>query len=194
MRRVTLFTALILAFAIRAEAEPITYTGSSGTLAASVTFDIVGSNLIVTLTNTSSADVTVPSNLLTAVFFDYLDGPLTLTPVSAVLNSGSSVLWDTAPGGVVGGEWAYADGIGGAAPNGGSSYGIGSAGLDIFGPGDNFPGSNLDGPVSVNGMGYGITSAGDNTATGNSQVTGTNPLIENSVVFTFSGFPSGYDV
>ena len=194
MRRLTLFTALILALAARAQASPITYTGTSGTRAAAVTFDTSGSNLIVTLTNTSLFDALVPTDLLTGVFFDYLDGPLTLNRVSAVLNAGSSVLYDSAPGGVVGGEWAYADGIGDDAPNGGSSYGISSSGLGLFGPGDNFPGANLDGPVSVNGMGYGLTSAGDITATGNSAVTGGFPLIKNSVVFTLSGFSSGYDV
>src|SRR6185503_11805094 len=56
-----------------------------------------------------------------------------------------------------------------------------------------FPGSNLQGPASPNGLQYGITSAGDNTATGNTPVTGTNALIQNSVVFTLSGLPPGFN-
>ena len=41
-------------------------------------------------------------------------------------------------------------------------------------------------------MQYGLTSAGDNTATGNTSVTGTNALIKNSVVLTLGGLPGGF--
>jgi hypothetical protein len=125
----------------------------------------------------------------TGVFFDIDSAPVTLTRQSAVLGAGSSVLWGTTdPGNVVGGEWAYKSGIGGSTP-GGQNYGISSAGLDVFGPGDRFPGNNLSGPDSVNGMQYGIVSAGNVPATGNAQITGANPLIDNSVVFTFGVSP-----
>ena len=62
--------------ALGAEAAPITFSGSSGTRAASVTFDTSGTNLIVTLTNTSAFDALVPIDILTAVFFSLAGDPL----------------------------------------------------------------------------------------------------------------------
>jgi hypothetical protein len=167
-------------------------TGESGDLSASVKFEVSGSDLIVTLTNTSTVDVMNPSMVLTAVFFTIEDiSPL--TAVSAVLGPGSNVLFGTTdPGGVVGGEWAYAGGLSGAP--GGATQGISSSGLGLFGSG-NFEGSDLQGPPSgaVDGLQYGITSAGDNPATGNTPVTGTNALIKNAVVFTLSGLPADFE-
>jgi hypothetical protein len=96
----------------------------------------------------------------------------------------------TDPGGSVGGEWAYASNLNGAP--GGARWGISSAGLDLFGAA-NFPGNNLQGPVSVGGIQYGIMSFGDNPATGNAAVTGSNALIKYQVVFELSGLPAGFD-
>lgn len=176
----------------RASATAITFNGSSGSLAASVTFDTSGTDLIVTLTNTSINDVLVPADILTAVFWNVNGDPLSLTRTSAVLNAGSSVVFgSTDPGNVVGGEWAYKSGLMGAPF--GTTYGISSSGFGLFGPGDVFPGTNLQGPADPDGLQYGITSAGDNTGTGNTPVTGTNALIKNSVVFTLSGLPKEFD-
>jgi hypothetical protein len=171
-------------------ATPITFTGSSGNLAASANFAVSGSNLVVTLTNTSTADVMAPTDVLTAVFFT-LAGDPTLTRTSAVLANGSSVLFKSQPsGGIVGGEWAYKDGLSGAPL--GADEGISSAGFGLFGSGDRFPGSNLQNNASPAGLEYGITSAGDNPSTGaNNNVKGTYALIKNSVVFTL-GFPNGF--
>jgi hypothetical protein len=174
-----------------ARANPVTFTGSSGSLAASAKFEVVSGNLQVTLTNTSSADVLVPSDVLTAVFFD-VNGVGALTRVSAVLGGGSSVFYDPdgqPAGGVVGGEWAYRSGISAF----GATEGISSTGINIFGPGDRFPGADLAPPASPDGLQYGILSAGDNTATGNGGVTGSGGLIKNQVVFTLSGLPTGFD-
>lgn len=174
-----------------ASAAPITFNGSGGNLAASATFDVTGTNLIITLSNTSSEDVLVPADVLTGVFFDSATA-LSLTRISAVVPGGSSVLFGgTDAGGVVGGEWAYRPLNIANEPN--REYGISSSGLGLFGPGDRFPGNNLQGPTSPGGLEYGITSAGDNPATGNTPVTGTNALIDNSVVFTLSGLPVGFD-
>lgn len=174
----------------------ITFSSSSGNLAASVTFSTSGSNLIVTLTNTSTADVLVPSDVLTAVFFD-LPGNPSLSSVSAVLGVGSSVInppsgTGTDPGGVVGGEWAYASGL--VSAPGGAKQGISSSGLGLFGNAT-FPGSELQGPLNsgaVDGVQYGITSAGDDPTTGNGGISGQG-LIKNSVVFTLSGLPGGFN-
>jgi hypothetical protein len=179
---------LLLAIPMTSFAAPITFSASSGNLAASARFDVSGTNLLVTLTNTSTADVAIPTEILTAVFFD-VNQPA-LTSVSAVLTGGSTVLFDTAPLGVVGGEWAYSSVLSGAP--GGATEGISGSGFGLFGAAT-FPGANLDGPAAVNGLGYGITSASDNPATGNAPVTGGNPLIKNSVVFTLGGLVAGFD-
>lgn len=172
-------------------ATPITFTGTSGPRAASVTFDTSGANLIVTLTNTSANDVLVPIDVLTGLFFT-LAGDPTLTTVSALVPTGSTVLFPPAIPIVtnVGGEWAYVDGLSGAP--GGADEGISSSGLDLFGSA-NFGGTNLQGPAAVNGLQYGITSAGDDSSTGNAPVTGKNALIKNAVVFTLAGLPTGFD-
>jgi hypothetical protein len=139
-------------------------------------------NLTIIVDNISTADVSVPSQVLTAVFFNSPSHPV-LTPESALLN-GSTVLFASQPaGGNVGGEWAYASGLNLYNAN----QGISSAGFDLFGAA-NFNGPDLDGDAaSVNGLGYGITSAGDDPDIGNAQVTGNVPLIHHVVVFTLSG-------
>jgi hypothetical protein len=170
-----------------AEASSITFSGSSGSLAASVTFEnVVGNQLKVTLTNTSTNDVLVPADILTAVFFNTT---ATLTPDSAALAAGSTVLFGITEGADgVGGEWAFKQGVlAGVTQN----SGISSAGYGIFGSGDRFPGIDLDTPDAPNGLNYGITSASDNQATGNSKVTGDEPLIKNSVVFFLDGWTLG---
>ena len=172
-----------------ASATPITFTGSSGNRSASATFEQLGTTLRVMLTNTSLVDVMQPVDVLTAVFFTLAGNP-TLTRTSAVLASGSHVLFGgTDPGGVVGGEWAYKSGLSGVPL--GATTGISSSGLSLFGPSDRFPGTNLQGPASPDGLQYGITSAGDNPLTGNTPVTGTNALIQNAVVFRL-GLPDTY--
>lgn len=166
-----------------------TYSGTNGPLNASVTFEQMGTNLLVTLSNTSTNDVLMQSNVLTAVFFT-LAGDPGLSRISAKLASGSTVLFGTTdPGGVVGGEWAYRNHLSGAPF--GADEGISSAGFGFFGTGDLFPGSNLQGPASPDGVQYGITSAGDNPSTGQGAVTGDNALIKNAVVFTLA-FDTNY--
>jgi hypothetical protein len=172
-------------------ASALLISGTSGSRSASADFSVVGGNLQVILTNTSAADVLVPTDVLTAVFFDIV-GVGALTPVSALLN-GSTVLYDTPQptGGIVGGEWAYKSGLSGAP--GGATEGISSAGFGLF-IAATFPGANLAGNanMALQGVDYGIVSAGDNSATGNGGVTGSGGLIRNSVVFTLSGLPAGF--
>jgi hypothetical protein len=165
-------------------AEAVTYSGSDATRSASVSFEVSGGDLVVTLTNTSTNDVLVPTDVLTAVFFGAAGNPL-FTPTSATLNAGSTTILTgdgsgsgTDPGGVVGGEWAYLNGLSVT----GNNEGISSTGLGLFGPGNVFPGSNLEGPASPDGLQYGLTSAGDNVGTGNGGLQN-NTLIKNSVVF-----------
>jgi len=185
-----LCAAVLVRFMVPADssAQSFTFSGSNATLKASVTFAEVGTNLVVTLTNTSTNDILQQSDILTAVFFT-LAGDPALSRISATISTNSIVLFGTTdPGGVVGGEWAYKNGISGAPL--GANEGISSSGFSggpTFGSGDLFPGTNLDGPASPNGVNYGITSAGDNPLTGQGAVTGSNgPLIQNSVVFTLA--------
>lgn len=185
----TLVAALLL-MSGTAQATSVIFSGASGSRSASATFSNVGTSLLVALTNTSTSDVLVPTDVLTGVFFTVAGDP-NLTSVSALLGPGSAVVFGPAPAGaVVGGEWAYKDGLS-AAP-GGADEGISSAGLGLFGN-PTFPGANLQGPAAVGGMQYGILSAGDNPATGNSPVTGRNAFVKNAVIFTLSGLPPGFD-
>lgn len=176
----------------------IMFSGTSGSHAASVEFSVSGTGeLVVTLTNTSSNDVMVPSDVLTAIFFNVSGGALTLTRDSAVLDAGSSVVYDAdgqPAGGIVGGEWAYRGGSLNIGTPGLRGYGISSTGVGLFGPGDRFPGPDLHPPTSPNGLEYGITSAGDNIATGNGGVTGSGGLIKNSVVFSLGGVGTDFDL
>jgi PEP-CTERM motif len=176
-------------------AGPITYGFSSGDHSASAQFERSGTDLILTLTNTSTADALLPTDILTAVFFE-IGGDPALSRISAVVPLGSSVLvggtgLDVTPlDRIVGGEWAYENSIIEVPPQNG---GVSSTGIDIFGSGDRFPGPNLQGPNSPDGVQYGLTSAGDNLLTGNGGLSGEH-LIKNSVVFTLGGFSGEPDV
>lgn len=179
----------ILTLASSAAASPLTFVGASGSHSASVSFDISGTDLLVTLTNTSGADTLEPTDLLTAVFFTIAGDP-SLTRGSVVLAAGSTVEDGTTdPGNVVGGEFAYLSGLSVY----GANQGISNSGLGIFGPGDVFAGTNLAGPADPDGFQYGIASAGDNAATGNPSLVGT-PLIKNSVLVTLGGLPVGFSL
>ncbi len=170
------FAAILCCVSNAARATVFTASNGAG-LAARAEFTVVGSNLTVLLTNTSSSDVLVPAQILTAVFFN---GNGILTPSSAVLPSGSTVFFDPQgqpSGGIVGGEWAYSGSVSNSSING-MGRGIGSAGFGIFGAA-NFPGPNLDGNPPVQGLSYGITSAGDNTNTGNTL------LLEEQIITRF---------
>jgi len=170
-------------------AAPISFASSSGNLAATASFNVSGTKLLVTLDNTSTHDVLVPADVLNAVFFDITGNP-TLTRVSATISAGGQMINAAFPvGGDVGGEWAFKAALSGAP--GGGKYGISSAGFGLFGPHDMFPGSNLDGTPGAGGMGYGLLSMGDNTSTGNSPIT-TNPFTKHSVVFVLDGLPAGF--
>jgi hypothetical protein len=173
-----------------ASAGTLTADASAGTLAARAVFAVSGSNLVITLSNTSTFDVLVPSDLLSGVYFNITGPAVTLSRVSVLVAPGSEVInvMSQPVGGVVGGEFGFRGDLSGPR---GTQYGVSASGLGLFGPGDVFPGGNLAGPVDPDGPQYGITSAGDNINTGNG---GTQtPLIKNAVVITLSGLPAGFD-
>jgi MYXO-CTERM domain-containing protein len=171
----------------------IIFAGSSFYRSAAAEFTVVGTQMTVRLTNTSMNDVLTPLGVLTGIFFNVAPyaGAVNFTPVVANLGAGSTVIFGPDGGGNVSGEWAYRQNITGAPK--GMSYGISSAGLQLFGPGDLFPGGPvLTPPVQPDGLNYGITSAADDMSTGNAAVTGQQPLIKNEVILTLN-CPQGFD-
>ncbi len=165
------------------QALPVTVSTSQGNLSAEIGFDVSGTDLIVTVTATTPDDITGASQVLTAIFFD-LPGDPVLTPISALLPAGSTVMNGPDGGGNVGGEWTYA--VGDFAFLG--SEAISSSGLQLGFPSPNFNGDNLEGPDSVNGPQYALTSIFDDPSSYQGRNT---PLIMDTVVFTLGGLPGG---
>jgi hypothetical protein len=186
MTLLTLVCGLLLCWSNSANA--VLFSTAPGAMAASANFTTLPGNFLqVTLTNTGTGDPANPGDILTALFFNLAGDPL-LSRDSAVLGAGSTVIHgptpstDPAPNGV-GGEWAYINNVAGVS---GANEGISSAGFNIFGPGNRFPGNNLQGPTSPNGVQYGITTAFDTAANDNTGIA--DGLIQNQVVFTLDNF------
>jgi len=106
-----------------ASVSAVTFIGSSGNLSASADFSLVGNTLTVTLVNTSSHDVLVPTDVLTAVWFDVTH---TLTPNSANPN-GSSLYCGSLTN--VGNGWGYYSGLDGGGQ--GKNDGITAVGFGV---------------------------------------------------------------
>lgn len=151
--------------------------------AADVTFSqaAAGGNIDITLTNTSTLDLMLNEHLLNAVFFDI--NTSALTPVSALIPVGSSVVNPSSLVTNVGGEWRYDSGRDSSLI--GATEGISSVGFGVFGSNANFNGPNLVGNNPIDGGdGYGITSAGDKPWTNNGAGNLSTPMVMNSIVFT----------
>lgn len=191
MRIALLITSLLLVTR-QTDAGLVTFSGSASGRSASVTFETnsaaAPTQLLVTLTNTSTMDALVPTDVLTAVFFNSTGLSVNTNPLASPLTyakiaAGSLVTGASQPaGGYVGGEFAFATGLSGAP--GGANSGISSSGLGLFGSGNFYDYNNLAGPSSIDGLQYGITTAGDNPNTHNSGAD--TPLIQNSVQFTLN--------
>src|SRR5512143_85560 len=159
MKKLFLIFSMVAMLAFTAgSASALSLDGSGNATdgSSTVNFQVVGNQLIITLTS-NDTNVAVPGDVLTALFFSIVGDPA-LTSVSAVLGAGSTVINDTQPaGGVVGGEFAYSNDVGDAANAYGVpvNEGISSTGLGIFGD-PTFPGANLAGPEAVDGGQYGI--------------------------------------
>lgn len=190
---VSMGASLVLAAsATPSHATAVTLTGSgTGSRSASATFDNVsffGFNFLqVTLTNTATYDPTSSSQILTAMFFN-LPGNPTLTRVGAFLPDGNTVKGINPDPSNLGGEWAYKSGL----SVGGFSQGISSASLGLFGSGDRFPGSNLQGPDSPEGIQYGISTENDTSGNDDGGLSG-QQLVRNTVVFYLGGISAGFD-
>lgn len=163
-----------------ARGDTVTFAGSSGHRSAAVTFTHTGTQLTISLQNTSNADALAPDDVLAGIFFGMADGStnaLSKSGGTARVGGGSSVyqLGDGPgyPAGFlqrpdivdIGGEWAFK-----AFSRVDYEYGLGSSGFNSpfeFGVGDLFGGTNYSGPKSPNGMQFGLLSAGDDLSTRN---------------------------
>jgi hypothetical protein len=163
------------------------------TLAASATFSVSNLDLVVTLSNTGTFDPIVANDILTGIFFT-INGDPKLTPESAEVAPGSSVIDRKMPVGFtgnVGSQWAYRNDLVGA-PNG-TDEGISSASQRWFAPRDLFSSKKIKGFGSFSGISFGLTTLSD--LPGNDRAGLKNqPVIQNSVVFTFSGLPDDFSV
>lgn len=190
VRRAALCAAAGLCASVGTASAGVVWSAGSGTRTCSADFSVAAGKLTIVLSNDSMLDAGVPTDVLTGVFFDIPGAPLALGRVSVTVAAGSAALMGgtgaaapTDAGGVVGGEWAYKGALGGA-PHG-AKYGVSSSGLGLFGPGDLFAGSNLEGPGSPDGIQYGLTTKGDNLLTGNGGITGTG-LIKHAIVIVLN--------
>lgn len=170
--------------------------GNSTALAAKAVFDdSIANQLTLTLTNTGPG-ASVPSDVLTGIFWDYAGSPLTSLTLSSA--KAPTVITNNATTGTnidltkVGGskvEWGFAkttasSGLGGASGVANpvtQHYGIGTAGFGIS------PGLGLSGGQQLN---YGIITGYDSA---NPAVSG-GTFIKNSATFVFSGLPTGFDL
>ncbi len=191
------------------ETSAITITENYGVDAsgrqALATFDqsAAGGTLTITLANTATGDLGNGDNIriLSALFFT-LNGNPTLTPKTAIISAGSSLIMvngTTLPtGGDVGGEWAYGVRQAGwpTSPFTGNNI-VTAVGFDLAGittgnflsgPGG---GNDLNGQTAVDGGAYGLTQLADNPATPSGNNGLFKPLIMNSVTLTFD-VPAGY--
>jgi hypothetical protein len=186
MRRTLMAAAAAAAIAVATPAAAaVTFNATNGNnLSASATFDIVGGNLQVTLTNTSGVDVNDPAQILHALFFDVSGNP-SLTYTSANI-CGSCTFTAAGPTGTdVGAEWGYITN-----PNGVTQhYGLSSAG---YGVGSyTFVSGATDQPhqgTPPAGGDYGLVSAGYTTAGDNGGVTNNQPYVKNSVIFNLGAY------
>ena len=111
------------------------FEGSSGNHSASASFEFVGNELHITLTNTMTT-VENPA-WLTGLFFD-IDGSPAFTGGSATANlvsfngGGMSAYGDHTASQL----WAFRDDIAGGLPFGDQQYGLGAAGFNVFGDSD----------------------------------------------------------
>jgi hypothetical protein len=199
MRRQVLAFALIAAGLLapsRSQAQSLEFQGSGNTpatshLNAEALFEVEPGFLKITVVNTASSDVLVPTDVLTGIFFQFSGAPLTKS--SATVAPGSAVSGVAPPAGFagnIGGEWGFKSGLQSDPTN----YGISAVGLDdTFGPGDRFGGPNYSGPPSgsLGTIDWGLASKGDNPATGNGGISG-QPLVKNGAIFRLAGLPIGF--
>ena len=181
-------------------AEIVLFDPAGDGYAASAIFSLTGQNLEITLRNTFSAGSDfefIQTDVLTGIFFN-IDGNPTLTPVSAALTSGSTILLDGVDittsetenepfsEGDVGAAWAYKAGAFSGLVQ---TYGIAAAGEDIFGSNELFhPGRKLTHQQALppDGVDFGLMPLDTNNFSHDRF--DDKPFIQNGVTFKFTDF------
>jgi hypothetical protein len=196
-KNVTVACVALVALAVVSETYALTFTGAGPgnnpgqTLQASATFTVSNLDLVVTLSNTATFDPNDAPDILTGILFT-IDGDPLLTPVSAEVGPGSSITSNrllTGFTGDVGSEWAYRGGL--TKTPLGANEGISSTGLNWFGKKNLFPGKSIPKCGSLNGIQFGLTTAFDLPGNDLGNIKNQS-LIENSVIFTFTGLPENF--
>ncbi|MFN7934574.1 MAG: hypothetical protein U0R19_14680 [Bryobacteraceae bacterium] len=179
LRRIGTRASLALAaFAMSLQGAPIVFnatgtnSASGNALSASASFDIVGTTLTLVLTNNNA--VSVPSDVLIALFWDMGTNTTVLTGFDADVSAGSTPSGQDLDATGGNGEWKYAANAAGLAGVT-QHYGVGTAGLGIFpgGGGQQFNWGLINGKSNANPAVSGGT------------------FIDNSATFTFT-IPSNF--
>ncbi len=162
-------------------------SASNNALASSVVFDDLLNPGKLTVTLTNMKNVSVPSDVLTSVFWDYAGSPLNLSLISATATTVTKNNPSTTTNNVNllntpnGKEWAFASTTNSAGLNGiTQDYGLGTAGLGIF--------QGIGGQQQFN---YGIIDGYN--ANANPAVKG-GSFVDNSATFVLSGLPTNFDI
>jgi len=200
MKKMARFIVVLALFIVASQAYGVTFTATGigktpgETLKASVVFAVSNLDLIVTLSNTGTFDPRTPADILAAVFF-HIDGDVKLTPVSAQLDAGSSILAFPLPAGFdgdVGGEWAYRNNL--VRTPGGANEGISSDALNWFGNKKYlFPGEKLQGGGHPGGIDFGLTTMNDLPGNDRGGLK-RDALIQDSVQFVLFGLPDNFSL
>jgi hypothetical protein len=187
----TVFVAFAL-FAAVTSTRAVTYTGNTTgivkkegtqTFKASATFVVSNLELVITLSDTGTFNPKSPADILTGLFFNFVQDPH-LTPVSATVAPGDSVIGHRLPlgfDGNVGGEWGYTNNLSYIGSQGTDNEGISATKLKWFKKQDLFPGGKIPGASPLGGAQFGITTLSD---LGSNNQGGTyDKGIESTVVF-----------
>src|SRR5262245_60337749 len=173
----------------KADAETIALIDAIGGHYATADFSVVGGNLVLKLTNTASGDVWDPAHVLTGLYFDVAGDP-TLTALSATTCVDCITNYPNPDPTNISGEWAFRQATDVAFK---ADYAVGATGLGLFGRNNLIAGASpIQAPASPGGVDFGITSKDD--IPGTNHGLSTVPLINNYVVFTFSGISSSFDL
>ncbi len=169
------------------ELQAQTFTGSSGSLAASATFTLSGGNLDIIFRDTATSPAGSNADVLTGLFFDVSGSPI-FNKASSSIDTNGSIFVNTSnnsPTGVIGDHWAFKQGLKGTSPTppGNANYGISATGLGIFGPSDTFTGNG----GSPDGVDYGLVGPGGPGGVNHNQ----GPQLQNSVHIVLSDSLSG---
>lgn len=186
MKKLLLAAVAMVICQTAAQANSLTFTGSSGNLSASATFNLTGSNLSITLTNTASTPTTQQAGVLMGLLFNA--PALTASTTSAAFASGSGALNSTGKSGDdpianPNNWWGYQSPVG---PILGFNSAIDASGSAGFGTPFLLNKSQNPAKGALDGSSGGIVALGTTADNDKSYVM-------NSMVFTFTA-PSGFSL